>query len=178
MRFMGKSYFAVALGFAGMLALATTGAADGHHGHHGEGHSCHGDGGGGTFTSADFNGVYVNSFQGNVGGGVWVTGNGLLTATPTDAGDGTITGSETINDSAGNTCPGTITGTYTVAGDGTGGLNITFTAGAGAVGSCSPPAETAAIVIGSDRHISVVQTNTGMSVLGTLVRQGEPGGGH
>ncbi len=179
MRFMGKSSFAVALGFAGMLALASTGAAGAHHAksHHGEAHPWDGDGGGGTFTSADFSGIYVNSFQGNVGGGVWVTGNGLLTATPTDASNGTISGSETINDSAGNFCPGTVSGTYTVAGDGTGGLSVTFTVGAGSVGSCTPPPETAAIVIVSDKNISVVQTNTGMAVLGNLVRQGEAEGG-
>jgi hypothetical protein len=182
MRFMGRSSLAVALGFTGIVALATSGAAAGHHGK--GGHSVHGsanhwdgDGGDGSFTSADFSGIYVTSFQGNVGGGTWVTGNGLLTATPTDAANGTISGSETVNDSAGNFCPGTVSGTYTVAGDGTGGLNVTFTAGVGAVGTCTPPPETAAIVIVSSKHISVVQTNTGMAVLGNLHAQGQPEGG-
>ncbi len=178
MRFIGRSSLAVAVGFAGMLALATTGAAKEHRGHHGQANSCHGDGGSGSFTSADFNGIYVNSFQGNVGGGgTWVTGNGLLTATPTDAGDGTITGSETVNDSAGNFCPGTVSGTYTVAGDGTGGMNVTFTPTVVTTG-CPILSETDAIVIASDYHISVVRTNTGMSVLGNLVKQGEPEGGY
>jgi hypothetical protein len=181
MRFIGRSSLAAAVGFAGMLALATAGAAaGGHHSrsHRGEAHPWEGDGGEGTFTSADFNGIYINSFQGNVGNGVWITGNGLLTATPTDAGDGTITGSETVNDSAGNFCPGTVSGTYTVAGDGSGGLSVTFTPNAtGTVGTCSTLMETASIVIVSDKNVSVVQTNTGMSVLGNLVKQGEAEGG-
>lgn len=189
MRFMGRSSLAVALGFAGMLALAATGAAEAHQSHRGEQHLCHGDGGSGIFTSLDFSGIYVASFQGNSGAtpGVWSTGNGLLTATPTDGADGTITGSLTITDNgnagAGDFCPGTVTGTYTVAGDGTGGLTLTFTPNTSAPlpsGSCTPYSTnplTEAIVIGSDHHVSFVQTNGGMPALGTLVRQSEPNGG-
>jgi hypothetical protein len=179
MRLMGRSSFAIALGFVGMLALATTGMADGHHhsNHKARGSVNHwdGDGGGGTFGLGDVNGTYVNSFQGNIGNGVWVVGNGLLIAD----GQGNITGSsELLNDSAGDFCPGTINGTYTVNGDGTGGLNVTFTpAATGTVGNCATVNETAAIVIVSEDHVSVVQTNTGMAVLGNLVRQHQPEGG-
>lgn len=186
MRFMGKSSFAVALGFAGMLALAATGSAHDKN-QRGVEHMCHGDGGSGIFTSLNFAGTYVLSFQGNSGATpeVWSTGNGLITATPTDGVDGTITGSVTITDNgnsgAGDFCPGTVTGTYTVAGDGTGGMSLTFTANTSAPlpsGSCTPYTTnplTSAIVIGSNHRISVVQTNGGMPALGTLVKQGNPG---
>ncbi|HVN30267.1 MAG TPA: hypothetical protein VMT64_17335 [Candidatus Binataceae bacterium] len=93
------------LGFIGILALASVGAADGHkgktHSHHGDAHPWGGDGGDGTFGLGDFKGIYVDSFQGNVGGGVWVIGNGLLTSD----GAGNVTGNIVINDSAGNFCP-------------------------------------------------------------------------
>ena len=57
-------------------------------------------------------------------------------------------------------------------------MNVTFTPNAtGTVGTCLTIDETTAIVIVSKHHISVVQTNTGMAVLGNLVRQGDPEGG-
>jgi len=160
-----------------MLALATTGMADGHHGNHkahGSGNKWNGDGGDGTFGLGDLKGTYVNSFQGSLGNGSWVAGNGLLVSD----GNGNITGgSEVLNDTLGDFCPGAITGTYTVNGDGTGGLNITFTPTGGGSGTCITSNETAAIVIVSEDRVSVVQTNTGMPVLGNLVRQHEPEGG-
>ncbi len=162
-----------------MLTLATIGAADGHgkgkaHSHHGDAHPWDGDGGGGTFGLGDFKGIYVDSFQGNVGGGVWVVGNRLLTSD----GAGNVTGNIVINDSAGNFCPGSISGTHTVNGDGTGGLNVNYTpAATGMVGTCNPLSEAAAIVIVSEHRVNVAQTNTWMAVLGNLVKQGEPDGG-
>jgi hypothetical protein len=101
-----------------------------------------------------------------------VVGNGLLTSD----GAGNVTGNIVINDSAGNFCPGSISGTYTVNGDGTGGLSVNYTpAATGTVGICNPLSETAVIV--SEHRVNVAQTNTGMAVLGNLVRQSEPDGG-
>src|SRR5579884_1560086 len=179
MRTMGRSSLALLLGFIGIVALASVGAADGHkgksHSHHGDAHPWDGDGGGGSFGLGDFKGIYVASFQGNIGGpgSDWAVGNGLLTSD----GNGNVTGNVVINDSAGNLCPGSLSGTYTINGDGTGGLTVSFTpAATGTVGTCTPLTETAAIVIVSHHRISVAQTNTGMAVLGNLVRQGEPEG--
>jgi len=178
MRLTGRSSLALVLGFVGILALASVGAADSHskgkgHAHHGDCHPWGGDGGGGTFGLGDFNGTYADSFQGNAGGGVWVIGNGLLTSD----GAGNVTGSIVINDSVGNFCPGSISGTYTVNGDGTGGLNVNYTpAATGTVGTCNPLTQTAAIVIFSEHRINVAQTNTGFAVLGNLVRQKGPDG--
>jgi hypothetical protein len=135
-----------------------------------------------TFSASDFSGTYVAAFHGSVTSGGetgTLSGNGLLTATPTSTSGGTVAGKETLNDGAlGDVCSGAVSGSYAVNTDGTGTLTTTFTPdGVINVGTCATSTNHEVIVIRSDHSVSVVQTDQNLSTLGNLSFQKSLGSG-